>query len=300
MHVLVRHGVAVIVTMALGACSVAEEGPTCSSEAAQSVLTQVLWDSIEQQFSASVGAQNAKTFMDLARAKMQIHVGGITTTEASKNVRQVSCHATMSSTLPEVPNADFSLLRTAIANGPGNVRLDDHTLTGSVEYRVQLSDDGTTTRVEARGFRAFTDVVGGVASALYINEAQEKALAAEAAAKGSQPVHTPQPSSATGSTQKSREPDPNAASAKEYQTVDKLLNEAYQAARASMTDAQRLTLRDQQREWIKSRDATCSAERIEADSKGDISGGTAMETAIIGCKIRLSSERAQKLLAIKG
>ena len=70
----------------------------------------------------------------------------------------------------ELPGADFSLLSTAIAKESGNVRLDDRTLTGSVDYRVQLSDDGSTTRVEARGFRTFTEVVAGVASALYIGE----------------------------------------------------------------------------------------------------------------------------------
>ena len=70
-------------------------------------------------------------------------------------------------------------------------------------------------------------------------------------------------------------------------------------AGATMTDAQRVTLRDQQREWIKMRDATCSAERIETDTKGDIAGGTAMELAIVGCKTRLTSERAKLLSAAK-
>ena len=96
-----------------------------------------------------------------------------------------------------------------------------------------------------------------------------------------------------------REVDPKALAADEYQTADKLLNEAYQAARASMSEAQRTALRDQQREWIKSRDATCSAERIEAESKGEIAGGSVMEIAVIGCKTRMTSERAQQLSALK-
>lgn len=296
MHSLMRRGVAVIVTMALGACSVAEEGPTCSSEAAQSVLTQVLWDSIEQQFSASAGAQNAKPFMDAARAKMQIQVSGITTTEASKDIRQVRCQATLSSQLPEVPNADFALLRTAIANEPGNVRLDDRTLTGSVEYRVQLSDDGTTTRVEARGFRAFTDVVGGVTSALYISEAQEKALAAEKAAKGNQSS----PATAASSAPESHEPDPLALAFEGYETADKLLNEAYQAARASMADPERTALRDQQREWIKQRDAECSEESIVASYKDGAPGGSAITLEIVGCKTTMTKDRTKQLRTLKG
>ncbi len=282
--------------LALGACSAPDEGPSCTSESAQSVLTQVLWDSIEQQFSATAGAQDAKPFMDLARTRMQIQVSGIATTETSKNVRQVNCEATLSSTLPEVPNADFSLLRTAIAKEPGNVRLDDRTLTGSVDYRVQLSDDRTTTRVEARGFRTFTDVMGGVASALYINDMQQKVLAAEEAAKSRQPLPPAQPDSTPIVT----ELDRRIMAGEGYQAADKLLNEAYQAARASMTDAQRNVLRDRQREWIKMRDATCSAEQIEANSEGDISGGSAMELAILGCKTRLTSERAKQLSALKG
>ncbi|MBX3609192.1 MAG: DUF1311 domain-containing protein [Hydrogenophaga sp.] len=263
-------------------------------------MTKALWDSIEQQFSATAGAQNVQPFMDIARARMQIQVTGITTTETNKNVRQVSCQATLTSTLPEVPNADYSLLRTAIAKETGgNVRLDDRTLTGSVEYRVQLSDDRSTTRVEAQGFRTFTEVVGGIASALYINDAQEKALGAEAAAKRSQSAQAT-PSEATTAPAAAVEPDVRAIAAQEYQAADKLLNEAYQAARATMTDVRRVALRDQQREWIKTRDVTCSAERIEADSKGDIAGGTAMELAIVGCKTRLTSERAKQLSDIKG
>lgn len=301
MYGLMWRGSSVAVMMVLGACSAPSEGPNCSSETAQSVLKQVLWESVEQQISASAGAQNAQPFMDLAQANMKIEVNGITTTEASKDVRQVRCQATMSSTLPEVPNADFSLLRTAIAREPGNVRLEGLQLTGPVEYRVQLSDDGGTTRVEARGFRTFTEVLGGVTSALYINEAQEKARAAETVAKAHQSAQAiPSTPVTPRSTElEAREVDPRALAADEYQTADKLLNEAYQAARASMGEAQRTALRHQQREWIKSRDATCSAERIEADSKGEIAGGSVMELAIVGCKIRMTSERAQQLSALK-
>lgn len=296
MHVLVRCSGIVMLALGLSACSAPNEGPSCSSESAQSVLTQVLWESVEQQISASAGAQNAKPFMDLARAKMQMQVTGITTTETSKEVRQVGCRATLTSTLPELPGADFSLLRTAIAKESGNVRLDDRTLTGLVDYRVQLTDDGSTTRVEARGFRTFTEVVAGVASALYISDAHEKALSAEATAKKDSSATAPSAEPATPTT---AVPDAEAMETQEYQAADKLLNEAYQAARATMTDAQRLTLRDQQREWIKMRDVTCSPERIETETKGDIAGGTAMELAIVGCKTRLTSERTKQLSAAK-
>ncbi len=169
-----------------------------------------------------------------------------------------------------------------------------------LDYRVQLSDDGSTTRVEARGFRTFTEVVAGVASALYISDAQEKVLAAEAAAKNGPSATAPSPEPATPVSPTTAVPDAGAIATQEYQAADKLLNEAYQAARATMTDAQRVALRDQQREWIKTRDVTCSAERIEVDSKGDIAGGTAMELAIVGCKSRLTSERAKQLSASKG
>lgn len=296
MRSMLRHCASVFAVLALGACSVFDEGPTCSSESAQSVLTQVLWEGVEQQISASAGAQNVKPFMDLARAKMQMQVTGITTTETSKEVRQVRCQATLTSTLPELPGADFSLLRTAIAKESGSVRIDDRTLTGSVDYRVQLSDDGSTTRVEAIGFRTFTEVVAGVASALYIRDAQEKALSVEAGARKDPPATAP---SADPATPTSAVPDVGAIANQEYQAADKLLNEAYQAARATMTDTQRVTLRDQQREWIKMRDATCSPERIETDTKGDVAGGTAMELAIVGCKTRLTSERAKQLSAAK-
>jgi uncharacterized protein YecT (DUF1311 family) len=64
-----------------------------------------------------------------------------------------------------------------------------------------------------------------------------------------------------------------------------------------MTDAGKAALRDEQRAWIKTRDASCSEAKITADSKGDIAGGSAMVLEVVGCKARLTEARTKQLAA---
>lgn len=298
MHGLVWRGAAVALVAALGACSVAEEGPTCSSEAAQSLLTQVLWDDIEKQITVAAGAQNTKPFMDTTRGHMQIQVSGITTLEKSKNVRQVRCEATLTSTLPDTLTADLSLLRTAIAKEPGNVRLEDRTLTSPVEYSVQLSDDRTTTRVEARGFKTYTEVVSALGGTFYIEAAQRQALADEAAGGKAAPNASVQGSHREEGCGASSA-DLYACAIGELEAADRALNAAYAAARGKLDISGQTELRDAQRTWIKQRDTKCSEEEIVAGYKDGAPGGSAITLEIVGCMTTMTKNRTEQLLAIK-
>lgn len=264
----------------LMACADSAPGPSCSSEDAQKVLSQLIWESVEKQFASTVGADNAAQLMDITQKNLSIQFSGITTTETSKEVRQVSCQASMTTTVPETLKYDLTMLRTLVAKEGGGVQMQDRTLSGHVEYRVSQSDDRKTIRVEARGYSTFAGLVGGLGSAFYTQAMNSKPQAVDSA-----------PAQATTGNS----PDPTAAAQTDYQAADKALNDAYQAALGPMTDAQKAALRDEQRAWIKHRDEQCSESKIEQDTKGDIAGGQAMQLEVLSCKSKLTVERAKQL-----
>jgi len=272
----------------LAGCS-ADPGASCSSEDAQATLQKLLWDEVDKQFAAVVGPQNADAFASLARKHLQIQLSGITTVEAAQGSRRVAtCQATMTAVIPEALKADLGLLRTALAKEPGSTKLDGRSLTGQVEYRVSVSDDKKSVRVEARGYRTFAEVLGGVTQALYVEASASKP--ASAAPPETQPTSEPA-SPAADSAPSAQQPDPAAA----YEEADKALNDAYQAARSSMSEQQKVALRDEQRAWIRQRDEACSEERIRKDTKGDVSGGAAMQAEQLACKANLARQRAKEL-----
>jgi uncharacterized protein YecT (DUF1311 family) len=92
-------------------------------------------------------------------------------------------------------------------------------------------------------------------------------------------------------------PEQQASADDRYAAADKALNAAYAAARARLDDAGKVALRDEQRAWIKTRDATCSEARIAAESGGDVAGGSAMALEVAGCKAGLTEARAKQLAA---
>lgn len=272
------------VVLGLVGCSAPDPGPTCASDDAQRTLLQLVWQDVEQQFSQRVGAENAKHLLDLTRQHLTVQFSGITTTETSKEVRQVTCQTSLTTTVPDTLKYDLTMLRTAMAK-ERDAQIEDRTITGHVEYRVTQSDDRKTIRVEARGQSTFASVLGAIGSAYYAQSmASTTPISAGAAT-----------TTATGSPSVEAQ-TPSQTSQSEYAAADARLNAAYQAARASMTEAQRTSLRDEQRAWIRRRDESCSEARIESDSKGDVAGGSAMEMAVMACKTKITDERARQLV----
>lgn len=91
----------------------------------------------------------------------------------------------------------------------------------------------------------------------------------------------------------------NACIAAEFEAADTDLNAAYRSARAFMhsrdaahsaksTEAE-VALRDAQRAWISYRDQACFAESFL------MKGGSAEAMVVLGCKARLTQQRAQDL-----
>jgi uncharacterized protein YecT (DUF1311 family) len=271
----------------LAGCS-ADPGPSCTSEDAQATLQKLLWGEVDKQF-APVGPQNADAFASLARKYLQIQLSGITTVEAPQGgTRVATCQATMTTAMPESLKADLGLVRAALAREPGSTKLEGGNLTGQVEYLVGVSDDKKSVRVEARGYRTYAEVLAGVTQALY---------AESAAPQGAAPQ--PQRSGSAGSAEAATSTPVPEQPVASYEEADKALNEAYQAARASMSEQQKAALRDEQRAWIKRRDEACSEAAIEREAKGNVSGGTAMQAEQLACKANLATQRTKELRAAR-
>jgi uncharacterized protein YecT (DUF1311 family) len=78
----------------------------------------------------------------------------------------------------------------------------------------------------------------------------------------------------------------NSCLAKEFDYQDKRLNTAYQALRKSMSDKDRLALRDEERAWIKARDTECAPDK---------DGGTAALLVSSDCALTQTAQRATEL-----
>ena len=75
----------------------------------------------------------------------------------------------------------------------------------------------------------------------------------------------------------------------ELSKQDARLNQAYKAAMAVRTEAQKASLRDAQRAWIKLRDTRC---------REDVGGGTMDVLIEGGCHLEMTFERANELAAM--
>ncbi|WP_240335391.1 lysozyme inhibitor LprI family protein [Pseudotabrizicola algicola] len=94
----------------------------------------------------------------------------------------------------------------------------------------------------------------------------------------------------------------NRCAALELEAADKDLNAAYAEARGAMRDLDtdlppglsgaELALRDAQRAWISYRDKACAAEGFL------MRGGSAEPLLVLGCRLRLTEQRAEDLWSL--
>ena len=76
----------------------------------------------------------------------------------------------------------------------------------------------------------------------------------------------------------------NACAYRDYEAVDKVLNEKYKALMASLPPAQQKYLRQEQRAWLKKRDPQCKAEAKDSE------GGSIWPLLFYGC-LQAATER---------
>jgi uncharacterized protein YecT (DUF1311 family) len=160
--------------------------------------------------------------------------------------------------------------------------------------RENVSSIQYTSQMTADGKEHITEVSDLSVSVGYVWDLMSLGAFRVAEAEPSKPTEAPAATNALASpNQEGIDPWPSAV--RGFQAADEKLNEEYQRAMGRLSEAQKVTLRDEQRDWIQRRDKSCSAEAITASSKGDITGGSAMKLGQIGCKESLTEERTKEL-----
>jgi uncharacterized protein YecT (DUF1311 family) len=285
------------VLLALSACSSGSE-ISCSAPEVKTTLEQLVWEGAESAIAQKWSVQDGREIIALVKPRITLKVEAIATVPPEKGGRP-TCEASLVGTATHDIGTGSMLLRAAMDRDP-NLKVDGKELRGSVKYIVQPTDDGKSFRVSAQRTDAYAAGLAALGIG-FMNEAKQAKLAEAGKDSAGTPVAAQPPSPAGPMA----EPFPANATVAEQQdgaeadlqAADKALNAAYQAARASMTDAGKAALRDEQRAWIKTRDASCSEAKITADSKGDIAGGSAMVLEVVGCKARLTEARTKQLAA---
>lgn len=260
----------------------------CSSPDVKTTLGQIVWEEAENAASKQLGTlQEARGVVAEYKARATLTFTGVAAVPA-QGAGRPTCEATIVATA-DVPISETITLLQRAMNVDGNLKLSGKELVGAVSYTVTPTDDGTSFRVSARGFQAFSMGLGGMALVSRLERFQAEFEAKENAKKTAA-VPTVAP---VGTTV----PEQQASSEDRYAEADKALNAAYAALRARLDDAGKTALRDEQRGWVRTRDATCSEAKIAAESGGDVVGGSAMTLEVAGCKAKLTEARTKQLAA---
>ncbi|HWT19438.1 MAG TPA: lysozyme inhibitor LprI family protein [Variovorax sp.] len=245
-----------------------------------------------------VGPKDAPQVFALAKAQLQPRLTDLVTMTKDKENKRITCEATARATLP-AEFARYDLSKVSEITGGGAKVAGGELVAESVEYVVQQSYDGQKETVRLRKYEGFADLLAGVGLVKFLGD-RAAATAASAALKNApQPEVVPSgvPDLAKEAPAGTTEPEQQASAEDRYAAADKALNAAYTAARARLDDAGKTALRDEQRAWIKTRDASCSEAKITAESGGDVAGGSAMVLEVAGCKAKLTEARAKQLAA---
>lgn len=302
-------GVAVVALAACspGGSSPSSPGPTttaaaasppsdpfgCSSPDVKASLDELVWEGVGSAVTDRLARDRVADVVAAGKAHFTLSLQGMATITGQNGARP-TCEAAIVGTDRQELNADSNWVQRATQADP-SVKVKGKDVIGSVRYVVQPSDDGKTFRVTAEGLDTFALALAGLSLSFSNNE-----LLAKREAERADNTATPTPALPAVSAEPpvgTSAPAQQASAGSDYEAADKALNAAYAAARAHLDDAGKIALRDEQRAWIKTRDAACSEARITADSKGDIAGGSAMALELSGCKARMTQERTKQLLA---
>lgn len=296
-----------VVVLALSSCSPegAQQGSAlgpspasdrvgCSSPDAKELIEQLVWEGVGKTVAWKVFPDRVPDVTAAGKAHFRIALQGVATVPGQNGARP-TCEATIVATDTHDLDPNDGWLQSA-ARTDASIRVQGPNLQGSVQYTVQPSDDGQSVRVSASGIDSFALALAGFSvgfsnSELYARREAEKASGVE------EPIAVPAPSD-TGAPAGTTVPEQRTSTEDRYVAADRALNAAYAAARARLDDAGKGTLRDEQRAWIKTRDASCSEAKITAESGGDVAGGSAMALEVVGCKAKLTEARVKELRAL--
>jgi len=265
----------------------------CSSPDVKAALDELVWEGVGSAVTDRLARDRVADVTSAGKAHFTLNLQGVATVPGQNGARS-TCEASIVATDRQDLNPDSNWLQRATQADP-SVKVKGKDLLGSVRYVVQPSDDGKTFRVSAEGLDSFSLALAGLSLSFSNNELLAK-REAERAGSAPAPASAPSGTSAEPPAGTSA-PEQQASAGADYEAADKALNTAYAAVRARLDDAGKTALRDEQRAWIKTRDATCSEAKITSDSGGVVAGGSAMALEVVGCKTKLTEERTKQLAA---
>jgi uncharacterized protein YecT (DUF1311 family) len=272
----------------------------CSASEVKATLEELVWEGVATAVAQELSQDRVADITAAAKANLKVRFDGVAMIPGQNGARP-TCEATVVGSAAQPLNPDSNWLQKAMRRD-GGLKVSGKDLVGNVAYTVTPADDGKTFRVSATGLDTYALGVADLGIGFRNQELHAKYEADQRAKAAPSPAPAPMTPSAVSSAAGSAADAATSADLQgdaesAFQAADKGLNAAYSARRAKMSDAQKTALRDQQRSWIKTRDATCSEAKITADSKGDIAGGSAMALELVSCKTRLTEERAKQLAA---
>ena len=267
------------------------QSPTaCSSPQVLETVKEIVWDAVEDTVARELAQDRVADITASTKAHVKLSVEGAATVPGQNGARP-TCEATLVGRADGPINLTGTWLRRATEADPG-LRARSTELSGAVTYVVQPSDDGKSTRVMADGVRSYALALAGLGMTFQTPEERSRFIAEHQQVNAAPAAPTTSAGSAAA-----RVGGAGSAAQAEYAAADKALNEAYQALRGRLGDAQKSALRDEQRAWVKRRDSECSEARITAASKGGVAGGSAMALELLGCKSRMTEDRTRELRA---
>lgn len=261
-HLVARFAGTLLVSAFIAGC--ANEPPGCADEATLAMAKGAFWQSVDSRLNIDKGEAkaSARKLFGLSIELPRVH-------EKRPDANQIVCAAEIKATV--IADVGFPVAIKEKAQRVG--------------YSSQFTADGKQHVVEVTGHEPLVAFV-------YLSTLEFMSLEAEKV----QPKPTRESGSpAVSVPSASAESNPLEIAVNEYQTADKALNAAYQAARSKMSETQQTALRDEQRVWIQRRDKVCSVEAISASSQGMITGGSALELEQIGCRARQTEARTKEL-----
>ena len=252
----------------LAGCSA--EPPGCADPKTLALVKETFWSTVAKD----AVNPDEKSFVATVRPKFDVSVDLPRVSEKHSDAAKVFCVGTLK-----------VAMTAAVASTVDKMFRREST--AAIEYSSQITADGKEHVVELAGHETPVEYVWSVAKMGAFNPPATAGSAQtpspeqppQAAASVVPAPQTPGPASSEARAA-SLPADADAAE-QEFRAADKALNDAYQAARGVLPDQQKIALRDEQREWIKQRDATCPAGSGAPD-----------------CKTRLTVARTKQLQAL--
>lgn len=299
-------------TALLATAGCATKTPGCSDPESVDLIKQIFDDAAGKLVSKAAILTLGTIKPEQVTAQIKLDVTNIRTSGHDEATGKYQCDAVLVASLP--PEAEKPLgneLATAMTfpGGLGNAHVEGGKLTESIKYSVQLTDDKK--HVYAEISEGGNDIAES-SVALVLRSEMSKPRKSDGAAAGNTPAPNPAPTAGQSAATAAApgKPAENAADnsdpacpgvdtsttdgqrdciAIQYKAADSDLNATYKQLMATLPDAAKATLKEEQRGWVKQKEAKCAAAAKEFE------GGTMEQVTRDDCELGMTKDRATYL-----